>query len=56
MATKPHNPNPAGSKGRPVSLHPLSTDDAVRAILAIKPDDVKRIIAATSAKGKRKRS
>jgi hypothetical protein len=52
---KAPQPEPAGSKGRPVSLHPLSTNDAVRAIVAIKPDDVKRIISATPAKGKRKK-
>ena len=38
-----------------MSLPPLSTDDAVRAVLTFKPDDQKRIIAATPAKGMRKK-
>jgi hypothetical protein len=44
----------SGCRGDPVSLYPLPTDDAVRAILAIKPADVEKIIAATPATPKRK--
>jgi hypothetical protein len=54
MAKKRHNPNPAGSKGNPVSLYPLPTDAAVRAILSIKPSDAKKIIAATPSNPKRR--
>ena len=37
-----------GRKGDPVSLNPLSPDDALCAMMAIKPSDVKRIIAIGS--------
>jgi hypothetical protein len=33
-----------GRKGLAVSLYPLSPDQAMRAVLAIKPADVKRIV------------
>jgi hypothetical protein len=29
MRRKKHNPNPAGKEGQPVSLYPLSFDEAV---------------------------
>jgi hypothetical protein len=54
MAIKPHNPNPAGRKGVPVSLAPLTGDDALAAALRIKPEDVKKIQAATPRKKSRK--
>jgi hypothetical protein len=47
MATKPHNPNPAGRKGLPISLAPLNGDEALAAALRVKPEEVKRIQAAT---------
>jgi hypothetical protein len=50
MAKKLHNPNPAGSKGIPVSLAPLKGDEALAAALRIKPEDVKKIQAATPRK------
>jgi hypothetical protein len=50
MAKKPHNPNPAGSKGIPISLAPLKGDEALAAALRIKPEDVKKIQAATPRK------
>lgn len=46
MAKKPH----AGRRGDPVSLYPLSTDDAIRAVLQIKPEDVKRIVGSKPGK------
>jgi hypothetical protein len=55
MKKKPHNPNPAGSKGIPVSLAPLKPDDALAAVLRIKPEDVKKIQAATPGKKKGKK-
>jgi hypothetical protein len=42
MAGKPRNP--AGRKGRPLSFYPLTPDQAMRAVLAIKDDDVRRIV------------
>ncbi len=46
---KPH----PGRRGDPVSLYPLTPDDALRAVLAIKPADVKRIIASKPGKKKK---
>lgn len=34
----------AGRRGLKVSLHPLTADQALAALLAIKPEDVKRIV------------
>jgi len=50
MPKKPH----PGRKGDPVSLYPLTPDQALRAVLQIKPADVKRIIASKPGKKKRK--
>jgi len=47
-----HNPNPAGRKGDPVSLHPLTGDQALAAALKISKEDVKKIQAATRKKRK----
>jgi hypothetical protein len=55
MAKKRYNPNPNGSKGNPVSLHPLTGDAALAAALRIKPEDVKKIQAATPRKNARHR-
>lgn len=47
----------SGRRGDPVSLYPLSGDDALRAVLQIKPADVKRILAKKpekKAKAKKK--
>ena len=43
MSKKPHNPTPNGVKGNPVSLAPLSPDEALRGLLRVKPADVKRL-------------
>jgi hypothetical protein len=50
MAKKPH----PGRKGNPVSLHPLTMDEAVDAVFKIKPADVKRVLASKPTKKKRK--
>ena len=38
-----------------MSLYPLKPDDALRAVLAIKPADVKRILASKPGKKRKKR-
>jgi hypothetical protein len=54
MNSKPKKRSP-GRKGLAVSLYPLKPDEALRAVLAIKPADVKRIVAQSKGKsGKRK--
>lgn len=40
----------SGRRGLNVSLHPLTPDEALRAVLAIKPEDAKRIIAKSKTK------
>ena len=47
--SKPKHP---GRRGDPVSLAPLSMDEAVDAIFQIKPDDVKKVIASKPGKKK----
>lgn len=44
----------SGRRGDPVSLRPLTMDQAVDAIFAIKPDDVRKILAKRPGKGKKK--
>ena len=44
MGSKKHNPNPAGKEGLPVSLHPLTFDEAVTGLAQTKmpkPDSKK---------------
>jgi hypothetical protein len=53
MSKKPHNPNPNGVKGNPISLAPLSPDEALRGLLRVKPADVKRL-EAEAAKAERR--
>jgi hypothetical protein len=36
-STKKKNPNPAGKAGSPVSLHPLSFDEAITGLAQTKP-------------------
>lgn len=52
MAKKPQK-NP-GRRGGGLSLAPLTMDEAVDAIFAIKPKDVKRIIASKPGKKRKK--
>jgi hypothetical protein len=42
-----------GRRGAPVSLAPLTMDQAVDAIFAIGPEDVEKIIACKPGKGKK---
>jgi hypothetical protein len=42
----------SGRRGDPISLHPLTADQAVRAIFQIKTDDVKKIIASKPGRKK----
>ena len=37
MKGKQHNPNPNGKAGNPITLPPMSFDDAVRKMLATEP-------------------
>jgi hypothetical protein len=59
MSSKPqarragNNKHP-GRGGNNVSLAPLTMDEAVDAIFAIKPDDVKKVLASKPGKGKKK--
>jgi len=52
----PREPKPkrSGRRGDPVSLYPLTAEQAIKAVFAIKPADVKRILASRPGKGKRK--
>jgi hypothetical protein len=43
----------SGRRGDPVSLHPLSAEQAVRGMFQISKDDVKRILASKPGKGKK---
>ncbi len=52
MSRKKHNPNPAGKQGVPVSLAPLSFDEAVSGLARVKmPDAEKEKPKATPKKG-----
>jgi hypothetical protein len=53
MSRKKHNPNPAGKEGVPVSLYPLSFEEAVSGLAQVKmpgPDSKKP--KAKPSKGK----
>ena len=54
MAKKPHNPNPEGRKGHPVSAVPLTMNQLVDGVFKIKAGDVKRIVTSKPGKGKSK--
>ncbi len=49
MPTKPKKKH-SGRRGDPVSLAPLTMDEAVDAIFQISPKDVKRIVASRPGK------
>ena len=49
MPNKPVKPR-SGRRGDPVSLAPLTMDQAVDAIFKIKPADVKRVLASKPGK------
>ena len=46
--------NTAGRAGNPISLHPLTPEQAIRGMFQIKPADVKRIVASRPGKRKKK--
>jgi hypothetical protein len=53
MSRKKHNPNPAGKEGAPVSLYPLSFEEAVSGLAQVKmPEPETKEPKATPAKGK----
>lgn len=54
MPKQPAKRKHSGRRGDPVSLHPLTMDQAVDAIFAIKPADVRKILAKRPGKGKKK--
>ena len=56
MASKPHNPNPAGRKGNPTSIAPLTMDEFVDGMFKIKPADVKRIVASKPGKRRKEKT
>jgi hypothetical protein len=47
---KPH----PGRKGEPVSLHPLTPEQAIKGMFKISPADVKKIIASKPGRKKKK--
>jgi hypothetical protein len=52
VSSKKHIPNPAGKAGHPVSLHPLSFDEAVAGLAQVKmPEPEKEKPKATPKKG-----
>lgn len=51
MKRKKHNPNPAGKEGLPVSLHPLSFDEAVAGLAQTKMPEQKEKPKAPPKKG-----
>jgi hypothetical protein len=51
MSRKKHNPNPAGKEGSPVSLYPLSFDEAVSGLAQTKMPEPKEKPKATPKKG-----
>jgi hypothetical protein len=50
MPKKPTTSKHAGRRGLNVSLYPLTADEALRAVLAIKPEDAKRIVGKSKNK------
>jgi hypothetical protein len=54
MSRKKHNPNPAGKEGQPVSLYPLSFDEAVSGLAQTKmPESDSKKPPAKRAKGQK---
>ena len=51
VSRKKHNPNPAGKEGVPVSLYPLSFDEAVTGLAQTKMPEPKEKPKATPKKG-----
>ena len=53
MNKKPHNPNPAGRKGKNIAVENVTMDQLVDGMFNIKPEDAKRIVASKPGKGKK---
>lgn len=53
MIEKSKQPKPSGRRGDPVSLHPLTPEQAIGGMFKIKPADVKRIVASKPGKKKK---
>jgi hypothetical protein len=51
---KPAKKKHPGRRGDPVSLHPLSADQAISLMFQIKPDDVRKILAKRPGNGKKR--
>lgn len=41
-----HNPNPSGREGKPLSLAPLTVEEALRKALSISPEKLARLKAS----------
>jgi hypothetical protein len=54
MPGKPAKRKHSGRRGDPLSARPLTPKQLVRGIFAIKPDDVKKILASKPGKGQKK--
>jgi hypothetical protein len=53
MASTKPTKSRSGRRGDPVSLYPLTPEQAIKGIFQIKPEDVKRIVAKRPGKKKR---
>lgn len=54
MSKQPAKRKHSGRRGDPVSLHPLSADQAISLMFKIKPDDARKILAKRPGKGKKR--
>lgn len=54
MKKDKHNPNPAGSAGRPLSLAPMTETDVLKKLLAAKPEKLDQLKKAKKAKAAKK--
>jgi hypothetical protein len=54
MPKQPVPKKRSGRRGDPLSAHPITSEQPVRGIFAIKPDDVEKMLASKPGKGKRK--
>jgi hypothetical protein len=52
-SAKPAKGKRSGRRGDPVSLHPLSPEQAISGMFKIKPADVKRIVASKPGRKKK---
>jgi hypothetical protein len=54
MPSKSDKPKRSGRRGDPVSLYPLTPDQALAGLLRVKPADVKKLEAEEASAKKRK--